>query len=277
MDKETLPNLVSRGLLERDRRGLYRVSTVPRAPDHLPVEAVLLTGGVLSHRSAAHRHGLTRQAGVVEVTVESSKRPRQTALWAVHRARSLSSDEIQVVGGLPVTCPNRTLLDLSRPNYDMESRALLSMVAGALQRRLVRPRSLEAYLAAQPRTPGVARLQRLVQELTGVKLDSVAEHLLFDLLATGGVPLPEPGCIIRDQHGDFVAKTDFGWRRERLALEMDGYQFHSDPVTFEADRARGNLIVAAGWTLLRTTPRQVAERGNDVVASVKAGLVRDRH
>jgi len=38
-----------------------------------------------------------------------------------------------------------------------------------------------------------------------------------------------------------------------VAIEVDGWAWHVDPVRFRADRRKGNLITRAGWSLLRFT------------------------
>ncbi len=50
-----------------------------------------------------------------------------------------------------------------------------------------------------------------------------------------------------------MLKADFVWRRERLIVETDGYRFHGGRHAFERDRRRDQLLVAAGWRVIRIT------------------------
>ena len=40
---------------------------------------------------------------------------------------------------------------------------------------------------------------------------------------------------------------DFAWPTVRVALEADGYEFHSDRGVFQSDRRRWSAINRAGW------------------------------
>jgi very-short-patch-repair endonuclease len=57
-----------------------------------------------------------------------------------------------------------------------------------------------------------------------------------------------------------------------VALELDGYSYHADHRTFVADRERGNRLVTAGWTLLRTTPAAMRADPVTLCRSVTAAL-----
>ncbi len=57
--------------------------------------------------------------------------------------------------------------------------------------------------------------------------------------------------MVRD--GDrFVARVDFGWPAQRVALEYDG-SWHAAPGQFARDRARLNRLTAAGWRVVFVT------------------------
>ena len=66
--------------------------------------------------------------------------------------------------------------------------------------------------------------------------------------------------------------VDFCWPEERLIVETDRRR-HLSRAAFERDRARDQALVAAGWTVLRFTYRQVLEepaRVRDVLLSVRS-------
>ena len=60
--------------------------------------------------------------------------------------------------------------------------------------------------------------------------------------------------------------------RRLVAIEIDGWAFHSDADTFRKDRARQNAIVLAGWTVLRFTWHDLTVRPSEVVADIRAAL-----
>ena len=46
---------------------------------------------------------------------------------------------------------------------------------------------------------------------------------------------------------------DVAFKRERVAVEVDGWAYHSTSSAFENDRARQNALVVDGWLVLRFT------------------------
>lgn len=46
---------------------------------------------------------------------------------------------------------------------------------------------------------------------------------------------------------------DVAFPAQRVAIEIDGRLFHSDPAIFGSDRHRQHQIVAAGWRVIRRT------------------------
>ena len=67
-------------------------------------------------------------------------------------------------------------------------------------------------------------------------------------------------------------ELDFFWPRERFALELDGFRFHSARGAFERDRRKDNDLRRAGVTTTRTTWWQVDEDTYALVADVARGL-----
>jgi very-short-patch-repair endonuclease len=53
--------------------------------------------------------------------------------------------------------------------------------------------------------------------------------------------------------------VDFLWREQRLVVETDSWQHHSDRAAFEADRARDARLQSLGYRVLRFTWRQIRE------------------
>jgi very-short-patch-repair endonuclease len=66
---------------------------------------------------------------------------------------------------------------------------------------------------------------------------------------------------------------DFAFPDARLAIEVDGWAYHSDVDRFRADRSKGNALVRAGWRLLRFTWHDLVSRSEYVVAEIRASLL----
>jgi Transcriptional regulator, AbiEi antitoxin/Protein of unknown function (DUF559) len=54
-------------------------------------------------------------------------------------------------------------------------------------------------------------------------------------------------------------EVDFHWPDRRLIIETDGHEHHGTSAAFERDRERDQQLIAAGWTVIRFTHRQVHE------------------
>ncbi len=76
---------------------------------------------------------------------------------------------------------------------------------------------------------------------------------------------------LHDEHGQFVARPDFYYPEQRLALEYDGAS-HRDSLA--ADNRRQNRLMDAGYRLLRFTAADVLSCPESVVALVGRALAR---
>jgi very-short-patch-repair endonuclease len=95
---------------------------------------------------------------------------------------------------------------------------------------------------------------------------SLLEVLLMDLCRREHLPPPE---VNRNEQGHLV---DFRWSDRRLAVEVDGYEFHRGHGSFERDAERDNDLRAAGWTVLRFTYRMLRYRPDYVKATILKAL-----
>ena len=61
----------------------------------------------------------------------------------------------------------------------------------------------------------------------------------------------------------------------RLVLEFDGYAVHSTPEVFESDRLRQNILMLAGYGILRYTWKQLNDEPDVLVAQLRTMLARE--
>ena len=69
-------------------------------------------------------------------------------------------------------------------------------------------------------------------------------------------------------------QCDFVWYRERLIVEVDGWETHRTRKAFHDDRRRDRLLQAAGWHVMRFTDRDVSRDRDQVTKVVRAILRR---
>lgn len=90
------------------------------------------------------------------------------------------------------------------------------------------------------------------------------------LLATAGVTgfrLNHPVRV-----GGRLFLLDLANPEAMLAIEVDGQAFHTDARSFQSDRIRQNLLVAAGWRVLRFTWRDITQRPQQVLRQIAEQL-----
>jgi hypothetical protein len=125
--------------------------------------------------------------------------------------------------------------------------------------------------------PAPGRRTRLVQRLLVARLpgydpgDSDLELRFVRALVHAGLPRPIQQLAIQVAGRRY--RLDLAYPEQRLALEIDGFAFHSRRSSFDRDRRRANDIVLAGWTLLLFTATTTDAQA---VAQVTAALGRQR-
>lgn len=214
-----------RGELVRLRRGSYlRAADLPSDPADRHRRLVAATwpllgeGAVLSHCSAAALHGLplwTAPFGKVQLT-RTSGRGKCRGEVHVHVA-PLTSLEVVVLGGTPVTSLARTVVDLGRtlPLVD-------AVAAGDAALRVGLSREELGWVLDQARgRPGVEAARRAVAALDP-RSESAGESASRVVLHRIGLPPSDLQFEVLDELGRFVARCDFVWEQQRTLGEFDG-------------------------------------------------------
>ena len=229
--------------------------------------ACLATGGVASHRSAAHLHGLVDLApSRSEVTVAYTHGARQGPL--VHRSRDLVPRDIIRIDGIRTTNATRTLIDLGGV---VPATTLETALERALHARLTTfDRLVRRFfeVARQGRT-GVGPLRTLLVDRDPLlaPAESDLETHLLRILREGG--LPEPVRQFEVHIGEAEFRLDVAYPELKIFIEGDGFGTHSTRNAFERDRDRQNLLVANGWLPLVFTWRHLCHAPARVVANVR--------
>ncbi len=265
---------LSRGQLQPVARGVYRTAGAPfsrRAAHHAAI-ALLGDSAVLSRWTAAELLGVADpRPGPVHVAIpEHHRRPRGVdRLVRVHRV----SHEIDrtTIDGLPVATAARTLLDLA-PLTSIAS--LTELVAAATR---VGATSLAELREVVRHHPWARARRRLIAVLDllgddGDRNRSNVEALALHAIVAAGLPRPAVAHLVRDREGRFLAEVDLAYPEVRIAIEIDGFRWHSSPARKLADEQRQNRLALAGWTVLRFSASEVAAHPDRVVAAVAAAL-----
>ncbi|MGH3714505.1 MAG: hypothetical protein ACRDT4_13740 [Micromonosporaceae bacterium] len=249
------------GAWHRVLRGVYADSRLER--DHgLAIRAAALllpSGAAITGASAAWLWGARLAAPYDPVDVVA---PRSFGPVKGLRIRgaALTASDIDVLGGIRLTTPERTAWELTMRRDLPDAVAVIDALLAA--DRLSASR-LDAYLD----TRRGARGWRMAAKAFGLvdgRAESPAESRLRVLLTLAGLPPPTPQREIRDHHG-FVARVDLAWPEAAVAVEYDGV-WHAAASQLRRDRQRLNRLLAAGWLVHHVTARDLYDPAPTIAA-----------
>ncbi|KRD06876.1 hypothetical protein ASE48_13070 [Mycobacterium sp. Root265] len=147
-------------------------------------------------------------------------------------------------------------LDAALRTGTCDRRQLLDAVSGQRGRRgIVHVRELVPHAAAAAESP----------------MESEARLVMLD----GHLPAPELQYEIVDRSGR-MWRLDFAWPHRKLAVEYDGFDWHSDPASFTRDRQKRAALQEMGWTVLSIVSDDVRRRSADFLRRVEFELLRSR-
>ncbi len=236
VSQHALRSALARGDVVRSARGRYVLADLTD-----PLSAAARAGGALSGLSAARYLGAECLSAptLVDVSVPRGSNPRAQPGVRLHRTH-LDARELDE----QVTSPLRTALDCAAW---LPLREALPVVDSLLRRGLVgRSDLVEAASAMQG--PGRARRLRVVQAGEGDAanpLESAVRAILLEAGITGLVvqcPVPM---------GTWVAHADLGDPVRKVAVEADGFTYHSSRSALARDCRRYSEMTTRGWLVLR--------------------------
>ncbi len=236
------------------RPAMYAVNGAP--PTWLQAVAAVALGPAVwvSHQTAGELWALPGVADdAVHVVTDLGRCVRLAGVHG-HRSGALFSADLTRHHRIPVTTPSRTIVDLSA---HLSLRQLGVAVDDGLRRRILTLDALDRCVARLASAPG--RRPAAVQELLVARLpgydpgDSDLETRVLRVIVGAGFPPPFQQYRVRIGGRTFV--IDLAYPALRLAIELDGWEFHHTRTAFDDDRARANLLVINGWTLVRFTSR----------------------
>jgi very-short-patch-repair endonuclease len=262
-----IARLIRRGLLIRQWCGVYRATPAQASFESTLWVVALATAGVLSGTTASYLWDmLDHHSGPIRVVV-----PRHRRLLPLAGVQVLRRDLRPTVRdsryGLPVT---------ARPTAAIDHLVTLPLgeACAFTDRALQRGWLYRHHLTARLSSPQVGNqvLRRVVAKLeNGAEAES--ERLLHRLLRANGItgwvanyPVLVGGVV--------RARIDVAFPDLRIAIEVDGFAYHSDRERFQRDRSRQNLLVGLGWTVLRFTWDDVTLRPDEVLAVIATEIAK---
>src|SRR5688572_5541727 len=189
---DEIDGLVKRGHLRLEHRGAYAVGRPPWTLKGAIWAAVLATGdnAIVSHSSAAYLDDfLPLLPGIenVDITITSGRGESRPGI-TIHRSHTLTSADIKSVGGLRVTRPARTMLDLAAtlPAAEFED----AFDEAVFKRALRRPQ-VEDVLSRNAGAKGTRRFRDIWEAEQGNERNRLeAEKRLASLIEVAKLPPP---------------------------------------------------------------------------------------
>ena len=161
----------------------------------------------------------------------------------------------------------------------MPSPQALRVVKDAIRLNKTSPSVLAEVFkdSCRPGRPGSAVARSLLPSLDdeGAITESDLEDSMLETIRKAGFPTPIRQLRVFD--GDlFIARLDGAYTDPLIALEADGYEWHSARPEWIKDRRRSNCLVAMGWVILHYTWEDAERPGQFLNALERAIELRAR-
>jgi Transcriptional regulator, AbiEi antitoxin len=264
------------GRLHRVHRGVYRVGHKNLTWEGQCMAAVLAAapqraslghrGVVASHFAAAWLWDVIRfRPQTIHVSVTTRRRTARRS-FVIHE-EPLRADEMQMREGIPVTSLARTYLDLAATE---RGRTVARMLERASGHHLLDLGPVVEMLSRHPGHPGAPKLDDVltIYRETPVFTRSGLERRFLELVREAGLPEPAMNCFVAGH------EIDAYWEEARFGVELDVYETHGSPLSFEDDRVRDDELLLAGIETTRVTGPRLDREPGAVIDSLRRHLAR---
>ncbi len=112
----------------------------------------------------------------------------------------------------------------------------------------------------------------LALALADGRSESPLETRLRVLLTRAGLAPEALQYNVYDDDGRFLARVDLAWPSVKLAVEVDGREYHESPKALFRDRERANDLVDIRWRVIRITWRDILEHPEDVIRRIRRAI-----
>jgi hypothetical protein len=243
--------------MEQVHAGVYYLDSIPSTWKTDVLAATMAAGpdALASHRTAAVLWELDAvYGGIVEVTVPFNEEPDPEDV-IVHRTRRVNPGSI--ADGIPLTSPEKTLLDLARI---LPERTLRKAARSAVRRNLTTPgrMDLAVGLHGGRGVTGTRVYRRVVAFVAEDQSGSVAEIDLKHIVMDAPVPRPIQQLKVGLEDGS-NAYPDFAWPDRMRIVEVDGFGAHGTPEQLQHDLRRQNQLMDLGWDIRRFTATEIRD------------------
>lgn len=260
ISRRELRSLVAMGKLHSVWQGVYS----NRPPD-LWTKLAGLDARIGDHvavclHTAAHMYGFdTENVSDLHVLASGQHLLRSTTGLKVHRRDGAPLCQFM---GRTITAPAWTAVEVARTLR--RPRALATLDLALRSRHCVRAQLMAAAEQQRGRR-GITHVRELIPLANG-KAESPMESEARLVMHDGGLPDPDLQHEIVDLDG-ISWRVDFAWPDAMLAVEYDGFEFHSNKKDLRRDRHKRAALQELTWTVIsfvdhdvRVTPQRLVRR-----------------
>jgi very-short-patch-repair endonuclease len=274
IDPDTMRNRLRDGRWQRLQRGVYGTFSGNPARETLLWAALLRAGpdAVLSHQTAAERHGLIDEpSSVISITVPASRHPAQVKIPGIIIRRSNAVLRTRHPAMLPpCTQVEDTVLDLIEvaPTFDDG----YAWICRAIGRRRTTADRIRLAMDARKKM----RWRREIAVALGDAADGALSVLEYRYVHRVERPhgLPIARRQVRIRHGTGNRYLDNLYKPYRVCVELDGTAAHPEDEQWR-DKRRDNANTVSGIVSLRFGLLDLGEQRCETAAAV-ATLLRRR-
>lgn len=264
-DHEIMHRL-SVGRIEQLHPGVYYIDSVAATWKTEVLAGVMAAGpdALASHRTAAVLWGFDAVYGrMIEVTVPFNEDPEPTGV-ILHRTRRLNPG--MILDGLPITPPERTLLDIAPilPERTLEKAARSAIRTGLTTEEKM---DLGVGIYGGRGVAGTRKMRTVIRLVSGDNSGSVTEIDMKHLVMDAPIPRPVQQLRVRLSDGS-IAYPDFAWPDRFRIVEADGFDTHGTPEQFQRDLWRQNQLMELGWEIRRFTAKDIRDNPSEVLAEI---------
>jgi hypothetical protein len=263
MTRRQFDNAVNCGVLERVWQGIYCLG---EPTDELRLRGLDLSSGTtvpVCLGTAAAMYGFdTENTADLHVLNPPGGQIRCADGLVVHRR---DGAPLVMVNERPVTSAAWTAVEVARGLR--RPRALATLDAALRSQTCGRGEIWRAAVEQAGRRGIVAvrELIALADPLAESPMESEARLAMID----GGLPMLQYEIVDGNRE---LRRVDFAWPEQRIAVEYDGVDWHSDPDAMRRDRRRRAALEDIGWVVISIVFEDVRYRTWEFVARVDAQL-----
>jgi Transcriptional regulator, AbiEi antitoxin/Protein of unknown function (DUF559) len=272
ISKTTLARRANAGILRRIERGVFMLAGTEHEHDSILEAACRKLEAVVSHESAGRLHQFDGLPWIMPTVTVPHRRTYIFEGVVVHQSTDISDDQLVLINRLPVTNPERTIIDLAASVSERRIDWILDRALSSGSVDLERLALLFADIGRRGK-PGTTSIRKLLEKRGQeyVPPDTVLEQRLLAIIENADLPRPTPQFTptwLAPTNG----RVDLAYEDHRLIIEGDSRKWHLLMKSFETDRQRDNQAQLAGWRILRYTWRQIVDEPEMITSSIGRAL-----